>query len=186
MTATSSLRAVALVVGYLVLGTAATLRHVARAITLRPAWTRVADSAPSFLWFGGAAFAAALVRGTLLGGGDLWGVMLGTMLHMVVIIVAIERDGQSSAPVFMCWAASAGIDLIGAVLLLLSVPANKGEVWMVLLAMELALYVILFRDFLRQPPAVRRRGYLRGAPRPRGDSQDIDVEDRKGGTGDVR
>lgn len=109
--------------------------------------------------------------------------MLGAMLHMVVIIVAIERDDQSSAPVFMCWAASAGIDLIGAMLLLLTVPANEGEVWMVLLALELALYVILFRDFLRQPPAVRQCGYLRGALRPRGGSQDIDnVEDRKGGT----
>ncbi|MDF2461985.1 MAG: hypothetical protein K0Q43_220 [Ramlibacter sp.] len=181
MRGASAIRAILLFIGYLAMGTLATLRQSARVMVLRPEWTRIADSAPSFFWFAGVALAAAQLRWSLLGGLPFWFVVQATGIHMVLVIIVFERAERSSALVFLCWAASTGIDLLASAMMLLDLPSNQGDLRLGVLALELSLYLLLYRDFKRQPAAIRRRGYLRGkaAGGPVEDVEDHSEETKK-------
>ena len=60
------LQAPTLLVGYLYIGTCATLRHAWLALTLRPDWEHLPDTKSSFFWFGSFALIAGTVRWSLL------------------------------------------------------------------------------------------------------------------------
>ncbi|MDO9099659.1 MAG: hypothetical protein Q7V53_02795 [Caldisericota bacterium] len=132
--------------------------HLWRIATVRPAFAYMADDQRTVASFASVFVVAGLLRHWIFGPADFFGAVGTLALNVLMLLILFERSNRASTLVAACMGVSALSDMLVIALEQSGLVPGVGKVHGMFYA-EVGFMLIQRHVFLRQPAAVRARGY---------------------------